>query len=112
MAGYSDHDQLNDPLGLLQVIATQRAGGIAGIMNEIRALPTEYNFQKSIKEMEVFKREDPSQYYEPMHKMGSGGFAQVFKVKRNSDGKFMALKLMEPRNQKERDMMLNECALM
>jgi serine/threonine protein kinase len=62
--------------------------------------------------MEVFKREDPSQYYEPMHKMGSGGFAQVFKVKRNSDGKFMALKLMEPRNQKERDMMLNECALM
>jgi serine/threonine protein kinase len=62
--------------------------------------------------MEVFKYEDPSQFYEPMNKMGSGGFAQVFKVKRIKDGKFLALKLMEPKNQKEKDMMLNECAIM
>lgn len=36
----------------------------------------------------------------------------MFKVKRKVDDSFCALKLMEPRNQKERDMMLNEVALM
>ena len=73
---------------------------------------TDEAWKEKIKAMDVFRHEDPSTFYEPMHKMGSGGFAQVFKVRRVKDDAHFALKLMEPRNQKERDMMLNECALM
>ena len=60
--------------------------------------PTESNFKNQVSEMNIFKREDPSAYYEPLHKMGSGGFAQVFKVKRIADEALFALKLMEPKN--------------
>jgi hypothetical protein len=36
----------------------------------------------------------------------------VFKVKRKSDDKFFALKLMEPKDEKQMNMMKNEVALM
>jgi len=38
--------------------------------------------------------------YEPLNKIGSGGFAQVFKVKRKEDDAIFALKLMEPKDDK------------
>ena len=62
--------------------------------------------------MDLFSKTDPSKFYEPLHKIGSGGFAQVFKVKRIEDDKIFALKLMEPKSQKDKDMMKNEVALM
>jgi len=61
-------------------------------------MPTDSDWKEKVKQMEVFRHEDPSQFYEPMHKMGSGGFAQVFKVRRTCDDAHFALKLMEPRN--------------
>ena len=86
-------------------------GGSVDIKKRIK-MPTDTEWTEKVKAMQVFKHEDPSPLYEPIHKLGSGGFAQVFKVKRKVDDSFCALKLMEPRNQKERDMMLNEVALM
>jgi serine/threonine protein kinase len=47
-----------------------------------------------------------------MGKLGQGGFAKVFKVKRKSDGLICALKYMEPKNQKEYNMLVNEIGLM
>jgi serine/threonine protein kinase len=49
-----------------------------------------------------FIRDDPSQFYDIVKRIGVGGFAKVFEVKRKSDGKAMALKFIEPRNESER----------
>ena len=48
------------------------------------------------------KKEDPSKYYDIIERIGIGGFAKVFKVKRKSDGFTCALKFVEPKNEKER----------
>ena len=45
-------------------------------------------------------------------KLGSGGFAKVFKVRRISDGIVCALKFCEPRNDEERELIKNEVGLM
>ena len=47
---------------------------------------------------DVFKKEDPSQYYTIVKRIGTGGFSRVFLVKRNSDGFSCALKFVEPAN--------------
>jgi len=44
--------------------------------------------------------------------LGAGGFAKVFKVKRKSDGFICALKFVEPKNDKERNIIINEIGLM
>ena len=58
---------------------------------------------ESKEEMEVFEKyefikDDPSKFYDIVKRIGVGGFAKVFEVKRKSDGKAMALKFIEPRN--------------
>lgn len=50
--------------------------------------------------------------YEIKGKLGQGGFAKVFKVQRKSDGFVCALKFVEPKNEKERNIILNEVGLM
>jgi serine/threonine protein kinase len=45
-------------------------------------------------------------------KLGSGGFAKVFLVKRLTDGARFALKFMEPKNDKERNLIRNEVNVM
>jgi len=47
-----------------------------------------------------------------MAKIGKGGFASVFKAKRNADNFECALKFMEPANQGERDSILREVGIM
>ncbi len=47
-----------------------------------------------------------------MAKLGSGGFAKVFLVKRLTDGAKFALKFMEPKSDKERGLIRNELAVM
>ena len=60
------------------------------------------------------KTSDPSQFFEIKHedKLGEGGFAKVFKVKRRSDGLICALKFCEPKNNKDRNLIINEIGLM
>jgi serine/threonine protein kinase len=58
------------------------------------------------------KKDDPSNYYDIIERIGFGGFAKVFKVKRKSDGAILALKFAEPKNQNERDSILNEVGIM
>ena len=55
---------------------------------------------------------DPSKSYDILGKLGQGGFAKVFKVKRKSDGFICALKFVEPKNEKERRIIINEVGLM
>ncbi len=57
-------------------------------------------------------KSDPSKFYDIITKLGQGGFAKVFKVKRKSDGLICALKYIEPKTEKERNIVHNEIALM
>jgi serine/threonine protein kinase len=49
-----------------------------------------------------FIKDDPSKYYDIVKRIGVGGFAKVFEVKRKDDGKRMALKFIEPRKENEK----------
>jgi serine/threonine protein kinase len=62
----------------------------------------EEEFSSELKSAAHFSQEDPSKYYEIVKKIGYGGFARVFLVKRKDDGKQYALKFIEPKNAKER----------
>ena len=55
---------------------------------------------------------DPSKFYDIVGKLGQGGFAKVFKVKRKTDGFVCALKFVEPKNEKERAIIINEIGIM
>jgi len=59
-----------------------------------------------------FLTEDPSKVYQIISKLGAGGFAKVFLVKRLTDNAQFALKFMEPKNEKERALIRNELAVM
>ena len=50
-------------------------------------MPTTQNFQQDLVTFAQFKTEDPSTHYDitSRYKLGSGGFAKVFKVLRKSD---------------------------
>ena len=60
------------------------------------------------------KELSPADTYELNHesKLGEGGFAKVFKVKRWRDGKQCAMKFCNPRNKEERNLVINEIGLM
>jgi serine/threonine protein kinase len=65
-----------------------------------------------MKQLSVFKQDDPSKFYEIIKKIGFGGFARVFLVKRKSDGYELALKFIEPKGEKERSIIRNELGIM
>jgi serine/threonine protein kinase len=58
------------------------------------------------------KNEDPSLHYDIISRIGVGGFARVFKVKRKADGKVCALKFCEPKTPDMRTTIMNEVGIM
>ena len=65
-----------------------------------------------MKDVTVFKREDPSAYYEVVERVADGGFARVFHVRRISDSKSFALKFMEPKDVSDYNNIKNEVSIM
>lgn len=77
-------------------------------------LPSAADYQQLLAQHAHFSTNDPSDRYDitSKHKIGIGGFAKVFKVTRRFDGLQCALKFIETKTDKEREMMRNEVALM
>lgn len=60
----------------------------------------------------VFKREDPSKHYEVISRITTGAYGQIFKAQRLDDGKFFALKFMQPKNEEDFRNIKNEVGIM
>lgn len=76
-------------------------------------MPSENEFLEELESKAVFKNDDPSKYYEIVKKIGYGGFARVFLVKKKEEeGTLYALKFIEPKNVKERLIIKNELGIM
>lgn len=76
-------------------------------------MPSAHDFEQKMKEQaSAIRTDDPSKIYDIEDKLGHGGFAKVFRVKRRSDGYVCALKFIEPKNDKERKIIKNEVGLM
>ena len=74
--------------------------------------PSEDEFKSKIETYTKIKESDPSKHYDIVGKLGQGGFAKVFKVKRKNDGLICALKFVEPKNESERKIIINEIGIM
>ena len=76
--------------------------------------PNMETFENELVNLANVQRIDPSSSYEISSKvkLGAGGFAKVFKVRRSSDGLVCALKFCEPRNKDEKNLIINEVGLM
>ena len=64
------------------ITETRDNSGEVNDTEEPEEMPTEQNFQKDLSTYANFKTEDPAKYYDitSKYKLGSGGFAKVFKV--------------------------------
>lgn len=78
----------------------------------INKMPTENEFGEQLDVYSQLETADPSKYYDIIGKLGTGGFAKVFKVKRKLDGMVCALKFVEPKNETERRVVINEIGVM
>jgi len=79
------------------------------------SMPSTVTFQQNSSQFSQFRTDDPSLFYEitSKYKLGAGGFAKVFKVKRKSDNKEIALKFIQNlKDEREKQLMVNEVALM
>jgi hypothetical protein len=52
----------------------------------VQAMPSQEAFDTELEKKATFNTEDPSKYYEIVKKIGYGGFARVFLVKKKEDG--------------------------
>lgn len=83
-----------------------------GQANIVKRMPTEAKFEEFLEEYSQLIIDDPSKYYDIVGKLGQGGFAKVFKVRRKADGLVCALKFVEPKTDSERKIILNEIGVM
>jgi len=120
MNTFSDEEKKNGPLDCLSAAIREREGmGRKDIEpqdertheeEEKSEIPDEEKAKKMINF--DLKSDDPSKYYDIIERIGVGGFAKVFKVKRKEDDAFCALKFVEPKTTAERDSILNEVGIM
>ena len=59
-----------------------------------------------------FITDDIASYYEVIEKIGEGRMAKVFKARRRSDSKLVALKFVSPSSISQRDLVFNEVNIM
>ncbi len=101
LEGFKKEDIEANPEAVL--MAAKKARQIAEDQNNnFVELPSEEQFFEELKSSAHFSEEDPSKYYQIVKKIGSGGFARVFLVRRLDDGKQYALKFIEPKSARER----------
>ena len=72
-------------------------------------LPNDAEVQKITN---VFKRQDPSEFYEVVKRINAGAQGLIFHVKRLSDQKDFALKFLQPKDESDYKNIKNEVALM
>lgn len=99
-------------MDVINVLITMYDSKGNGQVSIAMPLPSESEFKEILGSSRKIINEDPAKYYDILGKLGQGGFAKVFKVKRKSDGLICALKYMEPKNEKEYKMLINEIGLM
>ena len=119
---YTKQEIYDDFLNVMECLTVMHAamggsGNIADSMVNIASpieLPTAEAFEEDLEKYAMFKDTDPSNEYiiTSDNKLGTGGFAKVFMVKRRSDNMPCALKFIETKSNKEKKLMKNEVALM
>ena len=116
LANFSNEEKLEEPLLILQSIIKTKEGKNNNPQDQLQeddkesALPDDQKAKKMIQF--DLKKDDPSKHYDIIERIGVGGFAKVFKVKRKSDEKICALKFIEPKNNAEREIIFNEVGIM
>lgn len=109
---FTDKDIYESTIDVLHCLITMYDSKGDGQQNIINKMPRESQFLGKLEENAQIQTTDPSKYYDIIGKLGQGGFAKVFKVKRKKDGFICALKFMEPKNESERQIIVNEVAVM
>lgn len=108
---FTEQDIFFDPKEVLTILITMYDSKGAG-RSLATQLPTDVDFNTMLHEYSQLSPDDPSKYYDIIGKLGEGGFAKVFKVKRKVDGMICALKFVEPKSDSERNIILNEIGIM
>lgn len=110
----TDQPQITSVIQSPQIKSYQ--GGIPGSSSLVDFNnPSVINLPEEVQELnaeKIFKREDPSKYYEVICRMAKGSQGQVFKLKRLVDDKHFALKFIQPNDLEEYNNIKREVALM
>lgn len=103
------YEDTEDVINVLITMYDSKGNGQANIINK---MPLQSQFESNLEANAVLLTTDPSKHYDIIGKLGQGGFAKVFKVKRKKDGFVCALKFVEPKSELERQIIINEVGVM
>lgn len=109
---FTEKDIYEDTVDVINVLITMYDSKGDGQQNIVNKMPRESQFLKTLDDNAHILTTDPSKFYDIIGKLGAGGFAKVFKVKRKKDGFICALKFVEPKNEQERSIIINEVGVM